>query len=97
MIYYTKDEIQSSTTVSRNFGGFLDNLKDNKLEKIAVMRNNKLEAVIISLEEYEILKEYQELKEHIEIFEIVKKRKKNKKTHNFEDILKENGIDYNEL
>ncbi len=99
MISYTKEEIQSSTSVSRNFGNILDCLKNRELEKVAVMRNNKMEAVLISVEEYELLKAKYEIEEHEEIYRIVKSRESEplEKANTFEDVLKEYGIGLNEL
>ena len=99
MVYYTKDEIQSSTAISRNFGGLLDSLRDKKLDKVAVIRNNKMEAVIIPLEEYQYLKESNDLIEHKEIYKIIKEREKEaiENSISFESILKENKIKINDL
>ena len=88
MIAYRKDEILASTEVSRNFGSILDKLKKKKLEKVAVMRNNKMDAVILPVDEYESMKESSELAEHIELFNLIKKREKTplSKTIPFEKI-----------
>lgn len=99
MVYYTKDEIQSSTSVSRNFGSLLDSLRSKKLNKVAILRNNIMEAVIIPLEEYERLKAKQVLEEHSEIYEIVKKREKENLENAvpLEDVLIEYGLNSNEI
>ena len=99
MITYIKEEILSSTLVSRNFGGILDKLKSRKIEKIAVMRNNLMEAVLLPVEEYENLKAIAELAEHSEIYNIIKQREKTalKKGVSLENILKEYKIKPDEL
>ena len=55
MTAFSKDEIISSTKIMRNFGDVLNKLKNRDLNKIAVIRNNEIEAVILPLEEYEKL------------------------------------------
>ncbi len=99
MVYYTKDEIQSSTSIARNFGSLLDSLRSEKLKKVAVMRNNIMEAVIIPYEEYERLKEAQDLEEHREIYDIVKKRKEGNYADavSLDSILNQYELNPNEL
>ena len=60
------------------------------------MKNNKLEAVIIDIEEYERLKEAYDLMEHMEIAKIVEERK-GSKTITFDALLKKEGINYDDL
>ncbi|HNZ27677.1 MAG TPA: prevent-host-death protein [Spirochaetota bacterium] len=55
MTKYLKDEIISSTKIMRNFGEVLNKLKNRDLNKIAVIRNNEIEAVILPVTEYEKL------------------------------------------
>ena len=57
MVAYTRDEIVSTTELSRNLSGTLKRITSREKEKIAISKNNKLEAVLISIEEYERLKE----------------------------------------
>ncbi|MBI5605207.1 MAG: type II toxin-antitoxin system Phd/YefM family antitoxin [Deltaproteobacteria bacterium] len=45
-------------------------------EPVYVLRNNKMAAVIISSEEYELLKNVEELLEHLEISEVIEQRLK---------------------
>ncbi|MBM2817136.1 MAG: antitoxin-like protein [Ignavibacteria bacterium] len=99
MIYYTKDELKSSTAITRNFGSLLDNLRTKKLEKIAVIRNNKMEAVILPIEDYEKLKEKEEFEEHTGIYNLIKVREQEPIEHgiSFDSVLNEYGIRENEL
>jgi len=96
MVAYTRDEIISATDLARNVSGTLSSITKNIKDKIAISKNNKLEAVIIDIEEYERLKEAYELMEHIEIAKIVEERK-NSKTIDFETLLEKEGISYDEL
>ena len=57
MVAYTRDEIISATDLARNVSGTLSSLINEEKEKIAIMKNNKIEAVMISIDEFERLKE----------------------------------------
>jgi PHD/YefM family antitoxin component YafN of YafNO toxin-antitoxin module len=96
MIAYTRDEIISATDLARNLSATLNSIVKRSKEKIAIAKNNKLEAVIINIEEYERLKEASELMEHMEIAKILDERK-DSKTISFDDLLERQGIDPNEL
>jgi PHD/YefM family antitoxin component YafN of YafNO toxin-antitoxin module len=99
MVAYTRDEIISATDLARNVSGTLSKIIKNKNEKIAIAKNNKLEAVIINIEEYERLKKAYELMEHIEIAKIVEERSKTSKSKyiTFEESAKKLGISIDEL
>ena len=53
MIAYTQNELVSATEVSKQFGEYISKVKNGLLDKIGVLKNNKLNAVIVSVEEYE--------------------------------------------
>lgn len=96
MVAYKKDEIISASDMARTFSGVLNSITQKTKEKIAISRNNKLEAVIINIDEYEALKEAMETVEHQEIYNIIKDRQNgNKISH--EQMLKKLGIDKSEL
>ena len=61
MIAYTRDEIISATDLARNVSATLSSLVNKEKEKIAISKNNKIETVIISIDEYERLKEADEI------------------------------------
>jgi len=96
MVAYTRDEIISATDLARNVSGTLNNVVKHVQDKIAISKNNKLEAVIIDIEEYERLKETYELMEHMEIAKIVEERK-DSKSIDFETLLEKEGISYDDL
>jgi len=96
MVAYTRDEIISATDLARNVSGTLNNVVKHVQDKIAISKNNKLEAVIIDIEEYERLKEAYELMEHMEIAKIVEERK-DSKSIDFETLLEKEGISYDDL
>lgn len=92
MIAYAKDEIIPVTQIARNLSDILNKLKIGKLKKVAIAKNNRLESVILPIEEYETLQEVYDLVEHMEIYKLVKEREKTDINEfiPFEDILKEN-------
>ncbi|MFC2131988.1 type II toxin-antitoxin system Phd/YefM family antitoxin [Bacteroidota bacterium] len=93
---YTKEEIISSSKLSKNLGSVLSSLRYKKLRKVVVIRNNELEAVILPIDEYERISE---MAEHIEIAQTISQRAVTpvEDSISFEDILKENGIDEKDL
>ncbi|MCT7527427.1 type II toxin-antitoxin system Phd/YefM family antitoxin [Aliarcobacter cryaerophilus] len=57
MVTYSTNELISSSEFGKKFGTYLAQIKDNSVEKLAILKNNKVEAVIISKDEYENMKE----------------------------------------
>ena len=55
MIRYAPNELYSVTDLSRQLGNALTQIRQHSLEKIGILKNNRLEAVIISPDEYEVL------------------------------------------
>jgi prevent-host-death family protein len=96
MIAYRRDEIISASEVARGFSGVLNDLIKGTKDRFAISKNNKLEAVVLPIEEYERMQEALDLAEHIEIYNIVKERE-NQKTISLEDSAKEFGINLDEL
>ena len=96
MVAYTRDEIISVSDLARNLSTSLSSLLDYTRDKLAISKNNKLEAVIIPIEEYERMKEAYEYVENMEIARIIEERK-NSKTITFEELLKRRGINENDL
>lgn len=65
MFSFKQDEIYTATEVVRNFSAIIDKLKKSESGKIVVLKNNKLEAVMLSVEEFERLQNAVELLENI--------------------------------
>lgn len=84
---YTQDELMSATQVARNFGGVLNSLLKNGQKKIGVLRKNKLDAVILSAEEYERM---QGIVSEREFYEEVSRRMKTPREEfiPMEDVLR---------
>ncbi len=56
MVVYQKSELISATNLAKKFGQVMKQITQEGVEKIGVLKNNKLEAVVISTQEYERLK-----------------------------------------
>ena len=97
MIAYSRDEIFPATLVSKKFGEILKKLKNKTIARAAVSKNNAIEAIILPVEEYEKIQEIAEWAEMKEIEQIIHERKGSTKTYPLEDVLRENGIDYNAI
>ena len=98
MVSYTQNELLSITDFTKSISKILGDIKERTVEKVGVLKNNKLEAVVISTQEYERLKEIEELMsniEHKEIYNIVQDRVKTPKSKylSMEDMAKKFNID----
>ncbi len=63
MVAYRENELISSTELVKKFADVMKKIRDKSVEKIGVLKNNKLEAVVISTSEYERLKAVEALME----------------------------------
>lgn len=57
MTTYATNELVSSSDFAKKFGSYLGQIKENTVEKLAILKNNKVEAVLISKDEYEKMAE----------------------------------------
>lgn len=57
MALYATDELISSSEMAKKFGSYLGQIKDRSVEKLAILKNNRVEAVLISKDEYEKMSE----------------------------------------
>jgi PHD/YefM family antitoxin component YafN of YafNO toxin-antitoxin module len=98
MITYATNELIPSSEFAKKFGSYLSQIKESTVDKIAVLKNNKVEAVLISKDDYERMSEALEFVEHQEIYKIVQERtSKPYKTISMEDMAKTFDIDLNKL
>jgi hypothetical protein len=93
---FATDELMSSTKLVRNFGAVLENFKNKSVSKIGILKNNDIEAVIFSREEYDNMIE---LIEDMQDIALVKERMENDDgtRYTMEEVAKECGIDLNNL
>lgn len=76
-VKYAPDELLSITDFTKKIAGVLKGIKDQSMDKIGILKNNKLEAVVISTDEYERLKSLEDLFatiEHKEIYDVIQLR-----------------------
>jgi prevent-host-death family protein len=72
MVRYSKDEIMTATDVVRNFSQALKEVSTKEKEKIVIVKNNRLEAILLCVEEYE------KMQEAVAILEKIYDKTKNK-------------------
>lgn len=93
MVSYTQNELASATEISKQFGEYISKVKNGLVEKIGILKNNKLNAVILSVEEYERMSEAMDLLEDMSIYEEIHKRlNSNNKLIDGQDVLKKHGL-----
>ena len=98
MVTYSTNELIPSSEFAKKFGSYLSQIKNSTMDKFAILKNNKVEAVLVSKDEYERMSEALELLEHQEIYKIVKERtSKPYKTISMEDMAKSLDIDLDKL
>jgi len=74
MATYTQEELVSSTYFMRHFGEMITKLRKGSMDKIAVLKNNSIECVVIPVEQYELFQKLADYLEHEEIFSIIQQR-----------------------
>ena len=99
MVAYSSHELVSSSDFAKKFGSYLAQLKTDFVDKIAILKNNNIEAVLVPKDDYEKMKMAWELQEHREIYELVKKREKISADEyiSFDEMAKRLNIDVDEL
>ncbi len=65
MTTFTKEEVITATEVVRNFSSELKSLTSGEKDKLVIVKNNRFEAVIIPIEEYERMCDAVEILEKI--------------------------------
>ncbi|HEQ3620748.1 TPA: prevent-host-death protein [Campylobacter jejuni] len=65
MLSFKQDEIYTATEVVRNFSPIMEKLKKSESGKIVILKNNKFEAVMLNMKEFECLQNAMQLLENI--------------------------------
>ncbi len=60
MVKYAENELFSITDFTKQISSLLKDIKNHSLEKIGILKNNRLEVVVLSTEEYSRLKQIEE-------------------------------------
>ena len=89
MVTYAREEMISVTTLLKTFRQALDKVSTKGVEKIAVMKNNRPEAVLVGVEEYERMRELVDFAERNGLHQILMDRKKTEKESYipFEEVI----------
>lgn len=74
MVTYAKEEMIGITEFGKSLGKHLDKITKNSFNKLAIVRRNKPEAVIISIQEYENLQKAYDMLEQKDIEQILNNR-----------------------
>ena len=61
MVAYASNELIPSSDFAKKFGSYLAQIKSSAVEKIAILKNNNIEAVMLSKDEYEDMKTLSEI------------------------------------
>ena len=96
MVSYSREEIISASEMARGFSNVLKEIMNHTKERFAISKNNKIEAVVLQIDEYERLKEAYELMEHLDIYQKMQERKASK-TISLEASAQKYGIDLDAL
>ena len=98
MIAYATNELISSSEFAKKFGSYLSQITNSAVDKLAILRNNKVEAVLVSKDEYERMKEALDFFEHQEIYDMIQERtSKPCQTLSHDTMLKSLNIDPDDL
>jgi PHD/YefM family antitoxin component YafN of YafNO toxin-antitoxin module len=57
MTAYRSDELVSSSDFAKKFGSYLSQIREHTVDKLAILKNNKVEAVLVSHSEYELMQD----------------------------------------
>lgn len=93
-VAYKKDELLSASKIARCFGQVLADLSEKRRRRVAVVKNNHLEAILLPIDEYETMAEALSLLEHQEIYRLVRERKgrKPRKSISLDALVKEQRL-----
>ncbi|MDF0675165.1 MAG: hypothetical protein P0120_12635 [Nitrospira sp.] len=93
-VAYKKDELLSASKVARRFSQVLADLSEKRRRRVAVVKNNHLEAIPLPVEECETMAEALSLLEHLEIYRLVQQRKgrKPRKSISLDALVKQQRL-----
>jgi len=99
MIAYENNELIPSSEFAKKFGSYLAQIKDHTVDKLAVLKNNRIEAVLVSKDEYEKMQNAYEIVEDMQIAKMVEERSKTPREEyiSMEDMAQKLGVDLNAI
>ena len=98
MTAYASDELIPSSEFAKRFGSYLAQITSRSIDKLAILKNNRVEAVIVSKDDYERMNDALEYVENQEIAHLIQGRTSQPyKTLTQDEMLKHLGISEDEL
>lgn len=79
MIHYKEEELIAISILSKSLGRYINKVISHPLNRLVITQNNKPEAVIIPIAEYELMKNDSDYLENMQIAAIIKERVLDKK------------------
>jgi prevent-host-death family protein len=79
MVTYAKEEMVGITEFGKSLGKYLDKVTSNTFNKIAIIRRNRPEAVLIPIQEYENLQRAYDMLEQKDIEKLLSIRTEEEK------------------
>ena len=73
-ISYASNELISSSDFAKKFGSYLTMVKNSAVDKIAILKNNNIEAVMLSKNEYEKMKKFSDIGQQFILDEEINRR-----------------------
>jgi len=94
MTTYATNELIPSSEFAKKFGSYLSMIKESTIDKLVILKNNKVEAVLVSKDDYERMSEALEILEQHEIAKTIKERtEKPYKTISLEQMAKLHNVE----
>ena len=94
MVTFARNEIISSSQFVRSFASLVQRMTKSNDEKIAIVKNNQMQAVMIPIDEYERLTTLAEKAEQKAIFDTIQERKDTPASEyiSYDDAMKMAGV-----
>jgi len=89
MVAYKTNELIPSSEFAKKFGSYLSQIREHSVDKLAILKNNKVEAVLISKDDYEMMSEVLKLVESKELMKSIRnglEDVESSKTHPIEEL-----------
>src|SRR5690625_2463265 len=90
-----RHQMISSTDAARRFSEYLDRTRTLS-DRLFITRNNEIQAVLLSIEDFERLAELEELVEHLELAQLVVERQDEPET-TLDQLIAQEGLTVDEL
>ncbi len=93
MVAYASNELIPSSDFAKKFGSYLAQITSSAVDKLAILKNNHVEAVMISKDEYEEMKKFSDIGKQFLLDEEINRRVKEYKENKEMAVPFSNGLD----